>query len=76
MVLMIAKARRFFLLLLSLALLGGGLYLLFPQLTCLLGLSPNCSVRGFGLMLAGSLTGIGGYLLWDEFIRRWVSGDD
>ena len=69
---LIQKLRRILLLVLVLALLAAGAYSLSLQLACLFGLRPECSVRGFGLMAAGFMSVIGGYLLWEEFLRGWL----
>jgi len=69
--------RRIILLVVSIALLAGGAYLLLPQLVCLLGFArQSCAVRGWGFVLAGFLTFLGSYLLWDDFVRPWLSRSD
>ena len=48
--------------------------MLFAQLVCLSGFAGHaCAVRGWGFVAAGFMTFWGGYLLWDEFVVRWLS---
>jgi uncharacterized membrane protein len=60
----IGPLRRLLLLLLSIALVAGGLTLASREISVTEG-----HVFWRGLIVAGFLTALGGYLLWEDFIR-------
>ena len=63
--------RRAILFVFSSALLGGGTYLLWLQLRCMLGWADGtCYVMGRALLAGAFLIALGGYLLWDDITPR------
>ena len=62
--------RRLISFVLAIALLGGGLYLLFLQLF-VAGI-----IMGHFMEAGGFIAAIGAGWLWDDFIEPWLSGDD
>lgn len=61
--------RRFILFLFSSGLLGAGALLCWSQLRCVLGFVDGvCYFGGLLAMGGGSMTFLGGYLLWEDFI--------
>ena len=63
--------RRLLLLIFAIAISMGGLYILVPQLECMAGLvTEPCYIVGRAFIAGGFMLFLGGYLIWDDFIKE------
>jgi hypothetical protein len=64
--------RRILLFVVSAAMLGAGVYLVWMPFRCMLGFADGeCWVIGKLVIGGGAMIVFGGYLLWDDFVSPW-----
>lgn len=69
--------KRITIILVSLACLAGGFYVLRYAYGCMAGILPGECHVFFGITVNGGfMVAIGGWLLWNEFVRRPRSSDE